>query len=82
MKIKRPQIAGLFLALLFSALAGASAQAGAAKPDLSKVKQTAKPVLALAMDGPRVAYMLESRRVGVWNVTTGATSITPRRRRS
>ena len=26
------------------------------------------------MDGPRVAYMLDSRRVGVWNVVTGATS--------
>jgi hypothetical protein len=75
MKTKRSHVAGLSLALLSFALVVASAQAGAAKPDVSKVKQTAKPVWTLAIDGPRVAYMLDSRRVGVWNVATGATSV-------
>jgi hypothetical protein len=63
--------AALFLApgLLFL-----STQAGAAKSQASKVKQTAEPVLTLAMDGPRVAYMRSDRRVAVWNVSTGKTS--------
>jgi hypothetical protein len=69
MKTKRSHVAGLSLALLSFALVVASAQAGAAKPDVSKVKQTAKPVWTLAIDGPRVAYMLDSRRVGVWNAS-------------
>ena len=68
--MKRLLVAGLLLA----ALLVLSAQAGAAKPQPSKVKQTATPVRALAMDGPRVAYMRSDRRVGVWNVATGATS--------
>ncbi len=75
MKTKRSHVAGLSFALLLFALVVASAQAGAAKPDVSKVKQTAKPVWTLAIDGPRVAYMLDNRRVGVWNVATGATSV-------
>jgi hypothetical protein len=74
MKPKWPHIVELSALLLFT-LVGASAQARAAKPDVSKVKQTAKPVLTLAMDGPRVAYMLDSRRVGVWNLVTGATTL-------
>jgi hypothetical protein len=74
MKTKRPHIAGLLLALLLFALVVASAQAGAAKPDVSKVKPTAKPVLTLAMDGPRVAYITSGGRASVWNVTTGAAS--------
>jgi hypothetical protein len=75
MNTKRPLAAGLSLTVLVFALLVASAQAGAAKPDGSKVKQTAKPVSTLAMEGPRVAYMLDSRRVGVWNVVTDATSV-------
>lgn len=74
MKTKRPHIAGLLLALLSFALVVASAQAGAAKPDASKVKQTAKPVSMVAMDGPRVAYVSDGRIYG-WNVATGATSV-------
>jgi hypothetical protein len=76
MSMKRPHVAGLSLALaLFVfALLLASAQAGAAKPQPGKVKQTAKPVQALALDWPRVAYMRSDRRVGVWNLSTGATS--------
>jgi hypothetical protein len=75
MKTKRPRAAGLSLALLVFALLVASAQAGAAKPQPGKVKQTARPVQELAMDGPRVAYMRSDLRVGVWNVVTGATSL-------
>jgi hypothetical protein len=75
MKRKRLRVAGLSFALLSFALVVASAQAGAGKPNASKVKQTAKPVWTLAMDGPRVAYMLDNRRVAVWNVSTGATSV-------
>jgi hypothetical protein len=74
MKLKPLQIAGWSSALLVSALVVASAQAGAAQPDGSNVKQTAKPVVALAMDGARVVYMRSDRRVGVWNVATGVTS--------
>ena len=68
--MRRFLLAGLSLALLLVLV-----QAGAAKPQQSKVKQTARPVWALAMDGPRVAYMMNDRRVGVWNVVTGATSM-------
>lgn len=72
--MRRLHFAGLILTLFSCALLVGSAQAGAAKPKPNTVKQTAKPVWTLAMDGPRVAYMLDSRRVGVWNVVTGATS--------
>jgi hypothetical protein len=75
MNTKRPCVAGLSLALLVFALLISSAQAGTAKPQLGKVKQTARPVQVLAMDGPRVAYMTKDRRVSVWNVVTGATSV-------
>jgi hypothetical protein len=74
MKTKRLHVAGLSFALLLFALFVASAQAGSAKPDASKVKQTAKPIWTLAMDGPRVAYA-SGGRVYVWNVVTGATSV-------
>lgn len=70
--MRRLRLVGLLLApalLVFPA-----AQAGAAKPQATKVKQTAKAIWALAMDGPRVAYMRVDRRVEVWNVATGATS--------
>jgi hypothetical protein len=62
---------GLFLVpglLLFAAQAGAARQAG-------KVRQISKPVRTLAMDGPRVAYMRADRRVAVWNVATGKTTV-------
>lgn len=65
---------GLLLALLSCALLVGSAQAGAAKQQVSKVKQTAKPIWTLAMDGPRVAYA-SGGRIYVWNVVTGATSV-------
>jgi hypothetical protein len=74
MKTKRPHIAGLSFVVLLFALVVASAQAWAAKPDGSRVKQTAKPIGALAMDGPRVAY-LSGGRIRVWNVVSGATSV-------
>lgn len=73
--MKRRRVVGLSLALLVFALLVASAQAGATKPQLGKVKQTARPIPVLAMDGPRVAYMMNDRRVGVWNVVTGGTSM-------
>ena len=69
--MSRLRVAGLALA---AALMLFSAQAASAKPEGSKVKQTAKPIWTLAMDGPRVAYMRNDRRVGVWNVATGSTS--------
>jgi hypothetical protein len=68
--MKRLLLAGLLL----SALLVVSAQAGAAKPQPNKVKQTVKPIWTLAMDGPRVAYA-SGGRVYVWNVVTGATSV-------
>lgn len=64
-------LAGLSLALL---LVLVQAGAGATKPHADAQKQTAKPISTLAMDGARVAYMLSGRRVGVWNVATGASS--------
>lgn len=69
--MRRLRTAGLFLA---PALLAFSAQAGAAKTQAGKVKQTAKPIWTLAMDGPRVAYMRADRRVYIWNVATGASS--------
>ncbi len=72
--MKRLHVAGLFLAVLSLALLVVSAQAGTAKQP-NTVKRTAGPVSALAMDGLRAAYMLDNRRVGVWNVATGATSL-------
>ena len=72
--MRRLHFAGLILALFSCALIVGSAQAGAAKPQPNKVKQTAKPIWTLAMDGPRVAYA-SAGRVYVWNRTTGATSV-------
>jgi hypothetical protein len=60
--------------LLVPALVLFAAPAGAAKTQATKQKRTAMPVLTLAMDGPRVAYMRSDRRVAVWNVSTGKTS--------
>lgn len=74
-KVRWPPGVALLLASSVLALLVASARAGATKLPPDRVKQTTKPVLALAMDGPRVAYMLKSRRVGVWNVVTGTTSL-------
>jgi hypothetical protein len=51
-----------------------SAQAGAAKPQANQEKRTAKPIVSLAMDGSRVAYMAAGRKVAVWNVSTGRTT--------
>jgi hypothetical protein len=59
--------------LFFSTQAGAAkSHAGAVK---EKLKRISKPVGTLAMDGSRVAYMTTDRRVAVWNVATGATSV-------
>lgn len=68
------RVAGLLLVLLPIVLLGVSAQAGAAKPQANKVRQTSAPVRTLAMDWPRVAYA-SGGRVYVWNVATGATSV-------
>jgi hypothetical protein len=70
--MRKLRVVGLFLApavLLFVA------QAGAAKQQANKVKQTRHPVWSLAMDGTRVAYMTTDRRVAVWNVATGKTTL-------
>ena len=70
--MRKLRVVGLFVApavLLFVA------QAGAAKQQANKVKQTGRPVWSLAMDGTRVAYMTEDRRVAVWNVATGKTTV-------
>jgi hypothetical protein len=72
--MKRLRFAGLFLALLSCTTLVGSAQAGAAKPQLGSVKQTAKPIDTVAMDGSRVAYAT-SGRIRVWNVVSGATSV-------
>jgi len=71
--MRRLRFGGFCLAMLSALLVG-SAQAGT-KPQPGSVKRTTMPVWAVAMDGPRVAYMLDNRRVGVWNVLTGATSL-------
>lgn len=68
----RLRAAGLLVGLLSLALLVAFVQAGGARPQPNKVKQTAKPVLRLAVDGPRVAYLMRNGKVGVWNVVTGA----------
>lgn len=62
------------LGLSLAALTLVLAQSGAAKPSAPKVKQTAKPVAALAMDGPRVAYA-SGGKIYIWNVDNGATSV-------
>jgi hypothetical protein len=51
------------------------AQPGAAKQQSNRVKQTAKPILGLAMSGSRVAYMTTDRRVAVWDLATGKTTV-------
>jgi hypothetical protein len=71
--MRRLRVAALMLALLSCALLVGSAQAGAAKQQANKVKQTAEPIWTLATDGPRVAYA-SGGRIYVWNVVTGATS--------
>lgn len=76
MKTKWPRFAGLSLvSLLCAALVVASAPAGTTGPQPGNVKQMAVRVMTLAMDGPRVAYMRVDRRVGVWNVLTGTTTV-------
>jgi hypothetical protein len=67
--MKRFLLAGLSLALLLILV-----QAGAAQPQTNKVKRANKPVMTLAMDGPRVAYIIRGGRAYVWNVMTGASS--------
>jgi hypothetical protein len=70
--VKTLCVVGLLLA---PALVLFSAPAGAAKPQAERENRTGKPVRALAMDGSRVAYMREDRKVVVWNVSTGATTV-------
>src|SRR5947208_16944038 len=64
------RVLGLFLA---AALLFVPARAGAAKPQVKNVRQTAKPIWTLALDGSRVAYA-SGDRIRVWNMATGATS--------
>ncbi|HKN64338.1 MAG TPA: hypothetical protein VJV76_08420 [Gaiellaceae bacterium] len=61
--------------LLAPALLFLFAQPGAAKQQSNRVKQTAKPIMGLAMSGSRVAYMTTDRRVAVWNLATGKTTV-------
>jgi hypothetical protein len=70
--MRKLRVVGLFLA---AALLLCVAQAGAAEQQAGKVKQTSRPISALAMDGSRVAYMASDRRVAVWNVATGKTTV-------
>jgi hypothetical protein len=66
---RRLGAASLGLAILLaSAQAGAATQAG-------RVKHTTQPVWDLAIDGSRVAYMRADRKVAVWNVATGKTTV-------
>ena len=67
--MRRFLLTGLSFALLLVLV-----QAGTAKPQPNKVKQLAKPIEAVAMDGPRVAYV-SGGRIRVWNVVSGATSV-------
>jgi hypothetical protein len=51
------------------------AQPGAAKRQSNTVKQTDRPILSLALSGSRVAYMTTDRKVAVWNMATGKTTV-------
>jgi len=70
--MRRLAVVGLSLAAI---LLPFCAQPGAAETQSSNMKQTAMPILTLAMDGARVVYMRTDRLVGVWNVNTGVTSV-------
>lgn len=72
--MRRLRVAGPVLALVLSGLLASTAQSGAVKKQPNRVKETAKPVWTLALDGPRVAYASDNRIYG-WNVVTGATSV-------
>jgi len=61
--------------VLAPALVLVSATSAAAIPKASREKLVAKPIQTLALDGSRVAYMRDDRRVAVWNVSTGATTV-------
>lgn len=74
-RIRKRSVAGLCgvaAVLLFSA------QVGSAKTESNTLKAIGQPVWALAMDGPRVAYVSGNRpgseSIHVWNLATGATS--------
>jgi hypothetical protein len=60
--------------LLAPALLLLPPQAGAAKPQANRVRETAKPIWTLAMDGSRVAYA-SGGKIRVWNVGTGRASV-------
>jgi hypothetical protein len=68
----RLRLAGL---LLVPALVLVSSPARAAKPQSKNEKVVPKPVPSLAMDGSRVVYMRTDRKVAVWNVSTGRTTV-------
>jgi hypothetical protein len=70
--MRKLRVTVLFLA---PALLFLFAQPGAAQQQSSRVKQTAKPIMGLAMSGSRVAYMTTDRRVAVWNLATGKTTV-------
>lgn len=76
--MRRLCVAGLLAAALSLALLVPLVQGeAAAKPVPVRVKHTGGPVSKLAMDGPRVAYLMgRGGPVYVWNVVTGATSVT------
>jgi hypothetical protein len=73
--MKRLLVAGLLLA----ALLALSTQAGAAKPQPTKVRLTANPIWTLAMDWPRIVYASgkdgHQESVHVWNMATGAARV-------
>jgi hypothetical protein len=70
--MRKLRVTVLFLA---PALLFLFAQPGTAKQQSNRVKPTAKPTMSLAMSGSRVAYMTTDRRVAVWNLATGKTTV-------
>ena len=48
--------------------------AAATRTPTRKLKHASGPIVALAMDGPRVVYSTQGNRVYVWNIRSGATS--------
>jgi hypothetical protein len=69
--MKRLSILAAIVAPLLLLLVLASA---AANPSTRKLKQASRPIAAVAMDGPRLAYVTDDNAVRVWNVKTSATT--------
>jgi hypothetical protein len=46
----------------------------AANQPVRKLKHVNRPIAAVAMDGPRLAYVTDDDAVRVWSLATGATT--------